>query len=101
MLDELDDFATREWDRFEPLTEEEKAHHQGDSFLVGGRIALRHVAGQDAGRQAALPDERHVRAARHGLQRPLSDPQLLRLRDGAHRGAGCDQATGRDGTRRA
>jgi pyruvate formate-lyase/glycerol dehydratase family glycyl radical enzyme len=25
MLDELDDFATREWDRFEPLTEGEKA----------------------------------------------------------------------------
>ena len=24
MLDELDDFATREWDRFEPLTDDEK-----------------------------------------------------------------------------
>ena len=29
MLDELDDFATREWDRFEPLTEDEKTTIRG------------------------------------------------------------------------
>ena len=40
ILDELDDFATRDWDRFEPLTEDEKDDYQGVSFLVEGRIAL-------------------------------------------------------------